>query len=81
MFYCKHDNTMNFIVDDEARIEVGGIDVHQMMQCIGNAICAKDSVLDEIESLKPYQITRVEEMISTLQTFLDEHTTKEDDQQ
>lgn len=74
MFYCGHDNTMNFTTDDESRLEVAGISADQMMQCIGNAICSKHSVLDEIESLKPYQVERVEEIISTLQTFLEKHT-------
>lgn len=73
MFYCKHDDTMNFIMDDESRLEVGGITADQMMQCIGNAICAKDNILDEITSLKPYQIERVQEMIDNLQSFLNKH--------
>ena len=73
MFYCKHDNSMNFIHDDESRIEVYGVTADQMMQCIGNAICARDNILDEITSLKPYQVERVQEMITNLQTFLDKH--------
>ena len=73
MFYCKHDDTMNFIMDDDSRLEVGGINADQMMICIGNAICAKDNILDEIKSLKPYQVERVQEMITNLQTFLDKH--------
>ena len=73
MFYCQHDDTMNFITDDDSRLEVGGITPDQMMQCIGNAICAGDNILDEIKSLKPYQVERVEEMIQSLQTFLNKH--------
>ena len=73
MFYCKHDNSMNFIHDDESRIEVYGVTADQMMQCIGNAICARDNILDEITSLKPYQVERVEEMIQCLQSFLNKH--------
>ena len=64
---------MNFITDDESRLEVGGINADQMMQCIGNAICAGDNILDEIKSLRPYQVERVQEMINKLQTFLDKH--------
>ena len=77
MFYCKHDDTMNFIMDDESRLEVGGITADQMMQCIGNAICANDNILDEITSLRPYQVERVQEMINNLQSFLNKH--KKDD--
>jgi hypothetical protein len=73
MFYCKHDDTMNFIHDDESRLEVGGISVDQMFNTIGNAICAKDNILDEITSLKPHQIERTQEMINNLQSFLDKH--------
>ena len=73
MFYCKHDDTMNFIMDDDSRLEVGGITVDAMMVCIGNALCAKDNILDEIQSLKPYQVARVKEMINNLQTFFDKH--------
>jgi len=74
MFYCKHDDTMNFIHDDESRLEVGGITADQMFMCIGNAICAKDNILDEITSLKPYQIERTQEMINKLQEFIDNRT-------
>ena len=73
MFYCKHDNSMNFIHDDESRIEVYGVTADEMFTCIGNAICAKDNILDEIKALKPYQVERVQEMITNLQTFLDKH--------
>ena len=73
MFYCKHDNSMNFIHDDESRLEVYGVTADQMFMCIGNAICAKDNILDEIKSLKPYQVERVQEMITNLQSFLDKH--------
>jgi len=74
MFYCKHDDTMNFIHDDESRLEVGGITADQMFMCIGNAICAKDNILDEITSLKPYQVERTQEMINKLQEFIDNRT-------
>ena len=73
MFYCQHDDSMNFITDDDSRLEVGGITPEQMMQCIGNAICARDNILDDITSLKPYQVERVQEMITNLQSFLDKH--------
>jgi len=73
MFYCKHDDTMNFIHDDESRIEVAGISVDQMFTTIGNAICANDGILDDIKSLRPHQIERTQEMINKLQTFLDKH--------
>ena len=73
MFYCKHDNSMNFIHDDESRIEVYGVTADEMFTCIGNAICARDNILDEITSLKPYQVERVEEMIQSLQSFLNKH--------
>jgi len=73
MFYCKHDDTMNFIHDDESRLEVGGISVDQMFNTIGNAICANDGILDEIKSLRPHQIERTQEMINKLQSFLDKH--------
>ena len=74
MFYCEHDNTMNFICDDdESRLEVGGITVDQMFMAIGNAICAGDGILDKITSLRPYQIERTQEMIDKLQAFLNKH--------
>lgn len=78
MFYCKHDDTMNFIMDDDSRLEISGINVDTMMVCIGNALCAKDNILDEINSLKPYQVERVKEMINNLQTFLNKHNTEDD---
>ena len=74
MFYCKHDDTMNFIADDESRIEIGGIDASSMFVCIGNAICSKDGILDEINSLKPHQLERAQEMITKLQAFVDKHS-------
>ena len=73
MFYCKHDDTMNFCMDDDSRLEVGGITSDQMFMAIGNAICAKDNILDEITSLKPYQVERTQEMIDNLQAFLNKH--------
>ena len=73
MFYCKHDNSMNFIHDDESRIEVYGVTADEMFTCIGNAICAKDSILDKIKSLEPYQVERVQEMITKLQEFVDNY--------
>jgi len=74
MFYCKHDDTMNFIHDDESRLEVGGITADQMFNTIGNAICANDGILDEIKSLRPHQIERTQEMINKLQEFIDNRT-------
>ena len=73
MFYCKHDDPLNFIHDDESRIEVSGISVDQMFNTIGNAICANDGILDDIKSLRPHQLERTQEMINKLQTFLDKH--------
>jgi len=73
MFYCHDDETMNFIADDESRIEVAGISADQMFNTIGNAICSEASILKVIKSLRPHQIERTQEMIDKLQSLLDKH--------
>ena len=74
MFYCKHNDTMNFIADDESRVEVGGIDISSVYTMIGNAICTNEGILDELPALKPHQLERTQEMINKLQAFLDKNS-------
>lgn len=73
MFYCEHDNTMNFIDhEDESRIEIANISPRDMFTCIGNALAAGESLLDHIEG-KPWHVSRAREMIVYLEEFIDKH--------
>lgn len=77
MFYCEHDDTMNFVDEsDESRLEVAGITSDDMFCCIGNALVAGDNILGYVTG-KPWQVKRAQEMIDKLQTFIDKHSVKE----
>lgn len=76
MFYCTHDDTMNFIADDESRIEVAGIDAATMFTCARNALCAGDNIIKELQG-KSHQLQAARDMIEALQGFIDAYN-KED---
>ena len=76
MFYCKHDDTMNFIADDESRVEIAGISARTMFTCARNAFCAGDNILKELEG-KPHQLEAAREMIEALEGFLDAYKKEE----
>lgn len=74
MFYCEHDNTMNFVDhEDESRLEIANISPRDMYTCVGNALAANDNLLNHIEG-KPWQVSRAKEMITHLQAFVDKHS-------
>ena len=76
MFYCKHDDSMNFCADDEGRVEIAGISARTMFTCARNALCGGDNILKELEG-KPYQLEAAREMIEALEGFLDAYKTDE----
>ena len=80
MYYCEHDNSMNFCMDDDSRLEVCGIEPRAMFMAARNALASKDPITNYILG-KTWEVESAKEMITALQAFVDKHTTKEDDQQ
>ena len=78
VFYCKHDHTMNFIMDDDSRLEINGIDERTMFTCVRNAIAAGDGIIKELEG-KPYQLEAAQAMIDVLEGFIDAYKPNTED--
>ena len=77
MFYCSHDDTVNFYRDDDSRLEVAGITADTMFTCVRNAFCCGDNILKEVQG-KPYQIQAARDMIEALEGFIDAYKKEED---
>ena len=77
MFYCKHDDTMNFYAEEEGRVEIAGIDARTMFTCARNALCAGDNIIKELEG-KPWQLESARDMIEALEGFIDAYKKEED---
>ena len=77
MFYCTHDDSMNFCTDDDSRLEVSGINADQMFTCVRNALCCGDNILKEVQG-KSYQLKAARDMIEALEGFIDAYKKEED---